>query len=87
MFRRAAVDASAILALMEMPPVTRSSARDAMEQLHKDGSPVVMPDTADDVIEVGWRRWQSFKRRRDAAPGRRLLLILVEVGLVGQITG
>lgn len=28
-----------------------------------------MPDTADDVIEVGWRRWQSFKRRRWKAAG------------------
>ncbi|MGW1061184.1 hypothetical protein [Micromonospora rubida] len=54
---------------MEMPPATRSSARDAMEQLHKDESPVVMPDTADDVIEVGWRRWQSFKRRHWKAAG------------------
>lgn len=28
-----------------------------------------MPDTADDVIEVGWRRWQSFKRRHRKAAG------------------
>jgi len=40
-----------------------------MDQLHKDGSPVVRPETADDVIEVGWRRWQSFQRRRRNATG------------------
>jgi hypothetical protein len=40
-----------------------------MDQLHKDGSPVVGPETADDVIEVGWRRWHSFKRRHRKAAG------------------
>ncbi|MEU4216028.1 hypothetical protein [Actinoplanes sp. NPDC026623] len=54
---------------MEMQPATRASARDAMDQLHKDGSPVVRPETAADVIEVGWRRWQSFKRRHKTAAG------------------
>ncbi len=28
-----------------------------------------MPDTADDVIDVGWRRWQSFQRRHRKAAG------------------
>ena len=28
-----------------------------------------MPETADDVIEVGWRRWQSWKRRHRKAAG------------------
>jgi hypothetical protein len=69
MIRRSAADTSAILALMEMPPATRSSARDAMDQLHKDGSPVVRPETANDVIEAGWRRWQSFKRRNRKTAG------------------
>jgi hypothetical protein len=69
MFRRPAADTSAILALMEMPPATRSSARDAVYQLHRSGSPVVRPETADADIEVAWRRWQSFKRRNPKASG------------------
>ncbi|UQU67858.1 hypothetical protein COUCH_16950 [Couchioplanes caeruleus] len=54
---------------MEMPPATRSSARDAMHDLHKEGSPVVRPETADEVIESGWRRWHSFERRNQKATG------------------
>ena len=63
-FRRGA---SAILTFMEMQPATRSSARDAMDELHRNGSPVVEPETADDVIEIGWRRWHSFERRNRKA--------------------
>ncbi|WP_203843849.1 hypothetical protein [Winogradskya humida] len=67
---------------MELPPATRSSARDAMDQLHRSGSPVVRPETADDVIEVGWRRWQSFERRnRKAAGGREQRLEDLAKGL------
>ena len=38
-----------------------------MDQLHKDGSPVVRPQSADEIIGVGWRRWQSFERRHRKA--------------------
>lgn len=48
---------------VEIQPATHSSARAALDQLHKDGSPVVRPESADKVIEMGWRRWQSFARR------------------------
>ena len=60
-------DTSAILPIMEMPPATRSSARAAMDRLHADGSPVAGPESADEVIRVGWRRWQSFERRHKKA--------------------
>lgn len=40
-----------------------------MDQLHKDGSRVFTPQAADHVIEVGWPRWQSFKRRHRKAAG------------------
>jgi hypothetical protein len=62
-------DTSVILGLMEMLPATRCSARDAVDQLHRDGSPVVRPEAADDVIELGWRRWQSFERRHRKGAG------------------
>jgi hypothetical protein len=54
---------------MEIASATRSSARDAIGRLHKDGSPVIRPETADKVIEVGWRRWRSFERRNRRAAG------------------
>lgn len=38
-----------------------------MGRLHQDGSPLVRPENADTVIEVGWRRWQTFERRRPNA--------------------
>jgi len=71
MVRYAAADTAAILTLMEIPPATRASARDAMDQIRKDGSPVVTPETADDVIQIGWRRWQSFERRHRKNAGSR----------------
>ena len=42
-----------------------------MDQIRKDGSPVVTPETADDVIQIGWRRWQSFERRHRKNAGSR----------------
>jgi hypothetical protein len=54
---------------MEMSATTLSAARDAMAVLARDGSPVVRPETADKLIDIAWRRWQSFQRRRSKGRG------------------
>lgn len=42
---------------------TRAAAQSALEQLWQDGSPVVRPDTIDEIVARGWRRWTSYRRR------------------------
>ena len=45
------------------------TARAALLELCESGSPVVRPDTVDEILAVAVRRWQSFHRRNsDRAP-------------------
>ena len=41
----------------------RSAAQAALLELSRDGSPVVRPETVEQTIAIGWRRWRSFERR------------------------
>lgn len=54
---------------MKPPERTLALARKAMAALDKDGCPVVAPETAEEMIDIAWRRWQSIERRHQK--GRR----------------
>jgi hypothetical protein len=41
------------------------AARAALVELCESGSPVVRPETVDEILAVAVRRWQSFHRRND----------------------
>lgn len=47
-----------------MDQALRDAARAALTELLHDGSPVVRLETIDEIVDVGWRRWTSFERRK-----------------------
>lgn len=46
-----------------MDRTARQAARNSLLGLCASGSPVVREDGIDEMLQVAWRRWQSFRRR------------------------